>query len=98
MTRTFPTDLNQFIQDEFQPGGYADEDAVFTAALEVLPEVRQRHAVLRGRVQESLTEALARSLLTTRRIQSLISRINNFPLLFFNDGSNFVSRAALSTI
>ena len=57
MTRTFPTDLKQFIQDELQTGGYADEDAVLTAALEVFREVRQRHAELRGRVQESLAEA-----------------------------------------
>ena len=59
MTRTFPTDLNQFIQDELQTGGYADEDAVLTAALEVFGEVRQRHAELRGRVQESLAAARA---------------------------------------
>jgi len=57
MNRTFPTDLNQFIQDELQTGGYADEDAVLTAALEVFREVRQRHAELRGRVQESLAES-----------------------------------------
>lgn len=54
MTGTFPTDLNQFIQDELQTSGYADEDALLTAALEVFREVRQRHAELRGRVQESL--------------------------------------------
>lgn len=54
MTRIFPTELNQFIQDELQTGGYADEDAVLTAALEVFREVRQRHAELLGRVQESL--------------------------------------------
>ncbi|MEZ6035538.1 MAG: hypothetical protein R3C17_20775 [Planctomycetaceae bacterium] len=57
MTRTFPTDLNQFIQDELQTGGYADEDAVLTAALEVFREVRHRHAELRDRVQESLAQA-----------------------------------------
>jgi Arc/MetJ-type ribon-helix-helix transcriptional regulator len=59
MTRTFPTDLNQFIQDELQTGGYADEDAVLTAALEVFREVRQRHSDLRARVQESLAQAHA---------------------------------------
>ena len=59
MTRTFPTELNQFIQDELQSGGYADEDAVLTAALEVFREVRQRHAQLRGRVQESLAQVHA---------------------------------------
>jgi Arc/MetJ-type ribon-helix-helix transcriptional regulator len=59
MTRTFPTELNQFIQDELQSGGYADEDAVLTAALEVFREVRQRHAELRGRVQESLAQVHA---------------------------------------
>lgn len=59
MTRTFPTDLNQFIQDELQSGSYADEDAVLTAALEVFREVRQRHSELRGRVQESLAESHA---------------------------------------
>jgi Arc/MetJ-type ribon-helix-helix transcriptional regulator len=59
MTRTFPTDLNQFIQDELQTGDYADEDAVLTAALEVFREVRQRHAELRGRVQESLAQVHA---------------------------------------
>lgn len=59
MTRTFPADLNQFIQDELQAGGYADEDAVLTAALEVFREVRQRHAELRGRVQTSLSQARA---------------------------------------
>lgn len=59
MTRTFPTDLNQFIQDELQSGSYADEDAVLTAALEVFREVRQRHPELRGRVQESLAESHA---------------------------------------
>ncbi len=59
MTRTFPTDLNQFILDELQTGGYADEDAVLTAALEVFREVRQRHADLRARVQESLAQAYA---------------------------------------
>ena len=59
MNRTFPTDLNQFIQDELQTGGYADEDAVLTAALEVFREVRQRHAELRGRVQDSLVQARA---------------------------------------
>ncbi len=57
MTRTFPTELNQFIQDELQTGGYADEDAVLTAALEVFREVR--HAELRGRVQESLAQVHA---------------------------------------
>ena len=56
MTRTFPTELNQFIQDGLQTGGYADEDAVLTAALEVFREVRQRHAELRGRVQESVAQ------------------------------------------
>jgi len=59
MTRTFPTDLNQFIQDELQSGSYADEDAVLTAALEVFREVRQRHVELRGRVQASLAESHA---------------------------------------
>jgi len=59
MTRTFPTDINQFIQDELQTGSYADEDAVLTAALEVFREVRQRHADLRGQVQESLAQAHA---------------------------------------
>jgi len=59
MTRTFPTDLNQFIQDELQTGGYADEDAVLTAALEVFRQVRQRHSDLRARVQESLAQAHA---------------------------------------
>ena len=59
MTRTFPTDLNQFIQDELKTGNYADEDAVLTVALEVFREVRQRHAELRGRVQESLAQAHA---------------------------------------
>ena len=59
MTRTFPTDLNQFIQDELRTGGYADEDAVLTAALEVFREVRQRRAELHGRVQESLAQAHA---------------------------------------
>ena len=59
MTRTFPTELNQFIQDELQTGGYADEDAVLTAALEVFREVRQRHAELRGRLQESLAQVHA---------------------------------------
>ncbi len=59
MTRTFPTDLNQFIQDELQSGSYADEDAVLTAALEVFREVSQRHSELRGRVQESLAESHA---------------------------------------
>ena len=59
MTRTFPTDLNQFIQDELQTGGYADEDAVLAAALEVFREVRQRHAGLHSRVQESLEQAHA---------------------------------------
>ena len=44
MTRTFPTDLNQFIQDELQSDGYADEDAVLIAALEVFREVRQRQS------------------------------------------------------
>ena len=57
MSRTFPTDLNQFIRDELQTGDYADEDALLTAALEVFREVRLRHAELRGRVQESLAEA-----------------------------------------
>ncbi len=59
MTRTFPTDINQFIQDELQTGSYADEDAVLTAALEVFREVRQRHADLRGQVQKSLAQAHA---------------------------------------
>ena len=59
MTRTFPTDLNQFIQDELRTGGYADEDAVLTAALEVFREVRQQHAKLRVRVQKSLAQAHA---------------------------------------
>ena len=59
MTRTFPTDLNPFIQDELQSGSNADEDAVLTAALEVFREVRQRHSELRGRVQESLAESHA---------------------------------------
>ena len=57
MTKTFPTDLRQFIQEELQTGSYADEDAVLTAALEVFREVRQRHTLLRARVQQSLTEA-----------------------------------------
>ena len=59
MARTFPTELTQFIQDELQTGGYADEDAVLTAALEVFREVRQRHAELRGRVQQSLAQVHA---------------------------------------
>ena len=59
MTRTCPSDLNQFIQLELQSGGYADEDAVVTAALEIFREVRQRHAELRGRVQESLAQVHA---------------------------------------
>lgn len=57
MPKTFPTDLRQFIQEELQTGSYADEDAVLTAALEVFREVRQRHTLLRARVQQSLTEA-----------------------------------------
>ena len=56
MTRRFTAELNQLIQDELQTGGYADEDAVLTAALEVFREVRQRHSELRGRVQESLAQ------------------------------------------
>lgn len=59
MTRTFPSDLNQFIQDELQTGDYANEDALLTAALEVFREVRQRHTELLGRVQESLSQARA---------------------------------------
>ncbi len=59
MTRTFTAELNQFIQDELETGGYANEDAVLTAALEVFREVRQRHAELRARVSESLAQAHA---------------------------------------
>lgn len=57
MPKTFPTDLRQFIQEELQTGNYADEDEVLTAALEVFREVRQRHTLLRARVQQSLAEA-----------------------------------------
>jgi Arc/MetJ-type ribon-helix-helix transcriptional regulator len=59
MPRTFPADLNQFIQDELETGDYANEDALLTAALEVFREVRQRHAELRSRVQESVAQARA---------------------------------------
>ena len=59
MPRTFPADLNQFIQDELETGDYANEDALLKAALEVFREVRQRHAELRSRVQGSLAEARA---------------------------------------
>lgn len=79
MTRTFPTELNQFIQDELQTGNYADEDAVLTAALEVFREVRQRHTELRGRVQESLAQVRAgeATLLDMNDIrQSLANRLN----------------------
>ncbi len=79
MTRTFPTELNQFIQDELQTGAYADEDAVLTAALEVFREVRQRHTELRGRVQESLAQVHAgeATLLDMNDIrQSLANRLN----------------------
>lgn len=56
MTRTFPADLNQFIQNELQTGGYADENAVLMAAHEVFREVRDRHAELRRQVQDSLVQ------------------------------------------
>ena len=79
MTRTFTAELNQFIQDELQTGGYANEDAVLTAALEVFREVRQRHAELRERVQESLTQSHAgeTSLLDMNQLrQSLTTRLD----------------------
>jgi hypothetical protein len=38
----FTAELNQFIQDERQTGGYPDENAVLTAVLEVFREDRQQ--------------------------------------------------------
>lgn len=79
MTRTFTAELNQFIQDELQTGGYANEEAVLTAALEVFREVRQRHAELRERVRESLAQSHAgeTSLLDMNQLrQSLTTRLD----------------------
>ena len=75
MTRTFTAELNQFIQDELQTGGYANEDAVLTAALEVFREVRQRHAELRERVHESLTQSDAgeTSLLDMNQLRQVLT-------------------------
>ena len=79
MTKTFTAELNQFIQDELQTGGYANEDAVLTAALEVFREIRQRHAELRERVHESLSQSHAgeTSLLDMNQLrQSLTTRLD----------------------
>jgi Arc/MetJ-type ribon-helix-helix transcriptional regulator len=79
MTRAFTAELNQFIQDELQTGGYTNEDAVLSAALEFFREVRQRHAELRERVHESLTQSHAgeTSLLDMNQLrQSLTTRLD----------------------
>ena len=75
MTRTFTVELNQFIQDELQTGGYANEDAVLTAALEVFREVRQRHTELRERVHESLKQSHAgeTSLLDMNQLRQVLT-------------------------
>ena len=79
MTKTFTAELNKFIQDELQTGGYANEDAVLSAALEIFREIRQRHAELRCRVHESLAQSHAgeTSLVDMNQLrQSLATRLD----------------------
>ena len=57
MASTYPPEIEQFVQEELASGQFTDENALLTAALEVYREVKEKHAELRDRVQESVSQA-----------------------------------------
>jgi putative addiction module CopG family antidote len=57
MPKTYPPDLEQFVQQELANGRYQSEDELLIDALSVFREMKQRHAALCRDVQRSIEQA-----------------------------------------
>ena len=57
MAKTYPPELEQFVQQELANGRYQSEDELVIDALTVFREMKQRHEELRRDVQQAIAEA-----------------------------------------
>ena len=57
MPKTYPPELEQFVQQELANGKYHNEDELLVAALTVYREMKQRHEELRRDVHQAIAEA-----------------------------------------
>ena len=57
MSKTYPPELQEFVQHELATGPFHSEDELLVAALTVYRDLKQRHEELRRDVQLSLEQA-----------------------------------------
>ena len=57
MPKTFPPELEQFVQQELANGDYQTEEELVIDALKVFRELKRRHEQLRADVQRSIEQA-----------------------------------------
>jgi Arc/MetJ-type ribon-helix-helix transcriptional regulator len=57
VTVAIPSNLEAFVQQEVATGAVGSEQELVTRALELYREMRQRHAELKAKVDQSLDEA-----------------------------------------
>ena len=57
MPKTYPPELEQFVQQELANGRYQSEDELVIDALTAFREMKQRHDDLRRDVQRSIEQA-----------------------------------------
>ena len=73
MEKTYPPELEHFIQQELAAGNFQSETELVNRALEVYRELKLRHDTLRADVERSLAEA-DRGEATPLDIEEVIAR------------------------
>lgn len=57
MPKTYPPELEQFIEQELQSGKYKTEDELLVTALTAFRDMKQRHEKLRRDAYQAIAEA-----------------------------------------